>query len=101
MQRLTKDKDYQDLKDICEGLEAVGQEPAMTHLRYIKLAEYERREEKIKRLAERIELILNDVYNTGRLLQDFDYEAIFKCTREIAGQTYNHRENAKGGTGDE
>ena len=41
MERLTKDKDYQDLKDICEGLEAVGQTPAMTHLRYIKLAEYE------------------------------------------------------------
>ena len=41
MERLTKDKDYQDLKDICEGLEAVGQTPAITHLRYIKLAEYE------------------------------------------------------------
>ena len=41
MERLTKDKEYQDLKDICEGLEAVGQTPAITHLRYIKLAEYE------------------------------------------------------------
>lgn len=41
MERLTKDKDYQDLKDICEGLESIGQKPAMAHLRYIRLAEYE------------------------------------------------------------
>ena len=41
MDRLTNDKTAQDLKDICEGFEAVGQAPAMTHLRYVKLAEYE------------------------------------------------------------
>lgn len=29
------------------------------------------------------------------MMQDFDYEAIFKCTRELVGQTYNHREPPK------
>ena len=97
MNRLTDDKTAEGIKLICDGrlAEGVNPETIKSDLRYVKLAEYERQEKKIKRLAERIELILNDIYNTGRMMQDFDYEAIFKCTRELVGQTYNHREPPK------
>lgn len=45
MGRLTDRKTAADLKHNCEGLRAVGLEPPMSDLRYIKLAEYENAEE--------------------------------------------------------
>lgn len=48
MGRLTDRKTAADLKRNCEGLRAKGIEPNMSDLRYIKLAEYENREEREK-----------------------------------------------------
>jgi hypothetical protein len=45
MERLTDRKTAADLKRNAEGLQAKGIEPNMSDLRYIKLAEYENREE--------------------------------------------------------
>ena len=45
MKRLTDRKTAADLKRNAEGLQAKGIEPNMSDLRYIKLAEYENREE--------------------------------------------------------
>lgn len=46
MERLTDRKTAADLKRNAEGLQAKGIEPNMSDLRYIKLAEYENREER-------------------------------------------------------
>lgn len=46
MKRLTDRKTAADLKRNCDGLRAAGIEPSMSDLRYIKLAEYENREER-------------------------------------------------------
>lgn len=54
MERLTDRKTAADLKANVESLQALGLEPNMSDLRYIKLAEYENREER-----ERSERYLN------------------------------------------
>lgn len=46
MKRLTDRKVAADLKKNIEGLRAVGAEPSMSDLRYVKLAEYEDAEER-------------------------------------------------------
>lgn len=46
MHRLTDKKTAADLKHNVEGLQAAGVEPNISDLRYIKLAEYENREER-------------------------------------------------------
>ena len=46
MERLTDRKTAADLKRNCEGLRKKGIEPSMSDLRYIKLAEYENKEER-------------------------------------------------------
>lgn len=44
--RLTDDRTYQQVKDVAEGHARAGRTPDIDQLRYIKLAEYERTEEK-------------------------------------------------------
>ena len=44
--RLTDDRTYQQVKDVAEGHARAGRTPDIDQLRYIKLAEYERMEEK-------------------------------------------------------
>lgn len=46
MERLTDRKTAAELKHNCEGLRKKGIEPNMSDLRYIKLAEYENKEER-------------------------------------------------------
>lgn len=46
MERLTDRELAKALKSNCEGLKRTGIEPSMSDLRYIKLAEYENREER-------------------------------------------------------
>lgn len=46
MERLTDKELAKALKSNCEGLKRAGIEPNMSDLRYIKLAEYENREER-------------------------------------------------------
>lgn len=46
MERLTDRELAKALKSNCEGLKRAGVEPNMSDLRYIKLAEYENREER-------------------------------------------------------
>lgn len=46
MERLTDRELAKALKSNCEGLKRAGIEPNMSDLRYIKLAEYENREER-------------------------------------------------------
>lgn len=46
MNRLTDKEVAKALKSNCEGLKRAGIEPNMSDLRYIKLAEYENREER-------------------------------------------------------
>ena len=48
MERLTDKEVAKALKSNCEGLKRAGIEPNMSDLRYIKLAEYENREERAK-----------------------------------------------------
>lgn len=48
MERLTDRKTAADLKRNCDGLKAAGIEPNISDLRYIKLAEYENREEQVR-----------------------------------------------------
>ena len=74
MERLTKDKDYQDLKDICEGLESIGQTPALTHLRYIRLAEYEQTGLEPSEIKERL---------MSEALKDLEGK-YWECNRQIA-----------------
>ena len=47
--RLTDDRTYFTVKDNTDGLRAGGFEVSISDLRYIKLAEYERNEEKQQR----------------------------------------------------
>ena len=42
MERLTDDKVADNLKENIEGLQAIGYEPDMSNLRYVRLNEYER-----------------------------------------------------------
>lgn len=42
MKRLTNDKVADNLKENIKGLQAIGYEPDMSNLRYVRLAEYER-----------------------------------------------------------
>ena len=48
MERLTDRNTAAELKRNIEGLRAVGIEPNMSDLRYIKLAEYENEEEEVE-----------------------------------------------------
>lgn len=65
MERLTDRKTAADLKSNADGLRAAGLEPNMSDLRYIKLAEYENREER-----ERSERYLNyDPFLAKRFLE--------------------------------
>jgi hypothetical protein len=48
MERLTDKELAKALKSNCEGLKRAGIEPNMSDLRYIKLAEYENREERAR-----------------------------------------------------
>lgn len=56
MERLTGRKTAEDLKANVNSLQAAGLEPAITDLRYIKLAEYENAEEEteVKRMKGKI-----------------------------------------------
>lgn len=65
MERLTDRRTAAELKANVDGLRAVGLEPNMSDLRYIKLAEYENREER-----ERSERYLNyDPFLAKRFLE--------------------------------
>ena len=65
MERLTNRKTAEELKVNADGLRAAGLEPNMSDLRYIKLAEYENREER-----ERSERYLNyDPFLAKRFLE--------------------------------
>lgn len=52
--RLTDDRTYQQVKDVAEGHARAGRTPDIDLLRYIKLAEYERTEEKAMDIYEAI-----------------------------------------------
>ncbi len=45
-ERLTNDRTYFEVKNNAEGLQTLGLQPSVSDMIYIKLAEYERNEEK-------------------------------------------------------
>ena len=62
-ERLTDDRTYQQVKEIVEGHARAGRTPDIDQLRYIKLAEYERMEE--KDMNDEIEQAYREGYNHG------------------------------------
>lgn len=62
-ERLTDDRTYQQVKDVAEGHARAGRTVDIDQLRYIKLAEYERTEE--KDMNDEIEQAYREGYNLG------------------------------------
>lgn len=78
MERLTDRELAKALKSNCEGLKRAGIEPNMSDLRYIKLAEYENREERARSdfyltcYPFPAEIKLNEVTSEGNLYKRYN-----------------------------